>query len=294
MKTALVTGSQGFVGRHFVQHLAAEGWDVHGIDLFYPELNLPGQDALQYFATHQRQFDLVVHAAAAGPNRKAIDAKPMNFAYNLMLDAAMFDWAHRTTQPRVVYLSSCAVYSDDLTRGTYGQHPFVESRWGIHPFDRYGMTKRTGEQMAQALNEAGGTRVTVVRPFSGYGSDQSTDFPFGAFIERARNREDPFKIWGSGNQVRDWIHIDDIVRGTMTLVDAGVTTPTNLCTGLGTSMIALARMVCLAADYDPIYACDATEPNGVMYRVGDTEKLHDYYTPKVTLFSAIRRALEGK
>jgi nucleoside-diphosphate-sugar epimerase len=138
----------------------------------------------------------------------------------------------------------------------------------------------------------------VVRPFSGYGSDQSLDFPFAAFINRALNREDPFKIWGSGTQTRDWIHIDDIVAGIMSLADAKATQPVNLCTGIATTFRELAALIFTkvewAGGYDPKLNCDSSEPAGADYRVGDPMLFHEFYTPKITLAEGVQRALRGK
>jgi nucleoside-diphosphate-sugar epimerase len=270
-----------------------------------------GYDAHRYFRDIVTQFDLVVHAAAFAPNRKVIDTTPTAMPYNVGLDSAMFNWAVETAQPRVVYLSSCAVYPAVL-QSQFMTKRFVEDFVGYDkfhlseafpfgidptPVDRYGWTKLIGEHMARATNEYGGTRVTVVRPFSGYGTDQSTAFPFRAFIERAKHREDPFRIWGDGNQVRDWIHIDDIVKAVMELVDAKVTAPVNLCTGTGTSMRQLVQKIIMKIpdpEYAPLIRTDSMESPGVSYRVGDPTFLHNFYVPTITLDEGIHRALKGE
>lgn len=305
MKTALVTGSYGFVGRHMCKHLDDLGWDVYTLDPADPQFHhgavvlSHGGDFSQFVNYSSKVFDLVVHAAAAAPHRRAIDEQKANFPYNVMLDAAMFNWAITTKQKHVVYLSSSAVYSDELHHPTLGgsvadgmQFPFTEDMGFLHePFDVYGQTKRIGERMAQQALWAG-VPVTIVRPFSGYGEDQSEDFPFRAFIERARRRENPFTIWGDAGQVRDWIHIDDIVRGIMALVEARVTAPVNLCTGIETSMHDLARMIVeKIPEYEPKALVDANAPMGVRYRVGDPTLLNAFYTPTVTIEEGIKRAL---
>ena len=81
-----------------------------------------------------------------------------------------------------------------------------------------------------------------LQAFSGYGEDQDDRFPFGAFRARARRRDDPFEIWGDGEQVRDWIHVDDFVGAILAAYEHGVDGPVNLCTGIGTSFNDLAAM----------------------------------------------------
>lgn len=297
---ALVTGSAGFVGRHVVAELQRRGWDVTGCD----PAGWDRRDALATFRRDENVYSLVVHAAASSPHRAAIDGEPMHFARNLQLDAAMFDWAVRTGQRHVLYLSSSAVYPVRLQSQEYGDRygpvqlgedlvnlspPRVPGYWS--PDTVYGWTKLTGEKLA-ASTRAAGVPVTVVRPFSGYGEDQSDDFPFRALVERARRREDPFTIWGDGTQVRDWIHIDDVVSGALAVVESGTVEPVNLCTGVGVPMVELARMACDRAGYSPRFNLRSDRPAGVAYRVGDPTRLREYYKPLVTLAEGIERALE--
>jgi nucleoside-diphosphate-sugar epimerase len=282
---ALITGSSGFVGRHMVAELLERGWDVNGADVAC------GYDAHEVFRMGRDVFDLVVHAAATAPHRAAIDGQPMNLALDLALDAAMFEWAVRTRQRRIVYLSSSAAYPRFLQdRPCLLGEDMARVGNAHEPFDSYGWAKMTGERMAQAARDAG-VAVHVVRPFSGYGEDQGEDWPFGAFIARARRREDPFIIWGDGNQVRDWIHIDDIVNATLAAVDEDVPGPVNLCTGRDTSFNELAALVCGQAGYEPTLKHILDAPQGVAYRVGDPTKLNSFYTPKVALEDGIARAL---
>lgn len=294
MKTALVTGSSGFVGRHMAAELLRRGWDVIGVDKLDAGGRPVDRDALRIFRTDSgRRYDLVVHCAARAPHRAAIDGEPMNLAYNLQLDSAMFDWAVRTGQKRVLYLSSSAVYPVLLQDGDppVRLHEVnTDMAHGIMPDAAYGWTKLTGEKTAAAA-AAVGLAVHVVRPFSGYGEDQSTDFPFGAFLARALRQADPFTIWGMGDQVRDWIHVDDVVAGALAVVDADVREPVNLCTGRGTSMTELAGMIVSEVGYQPWidYACNA--PRGVAYRVGDPSRFHDIYVPTVSLEEGVARAV---
>jgi nucleoside-diphosphate-sugar epimerase len=252
--------------------LMRRGWSVRTWDLE------KGLDAMDLFSGSSRlynataKFDLVVHAAARSPHRAAIDSDSSSHIYNQLLDAAMFDWAVRTKQGRVLYLSSCAVL-DAIP-------------------DDYGNVKLTGERLARQARDAG-LPVTVVRPFSGYGEDQGTNWPFGAFLARAKAREDPFSVWGLGTQIRDWIHIDDIVSGALAVAGAWTTYPVSLCTGRGTSMKDLILMMCAEVGYTPALACQLDQSTGPSVRLGDPFMMNKFYKPIVTLEDGVRRALEG-
>lgn len=292
----VVTGSLGFLGRHFREALKARGAYVLEVDTAAPVHH----DALDFFREDPHQWDLVIHCAAVTPHRAAIDGKVLTVgAGNLALDAAMFGWAARTRPGRVVYFSSSAAYPVDL------QNDFARPR-DLHEddirLDRlnvgtpdaiYGWVKLTGERLAAAYRQQGGA-VTVVRPFSGYGEDQSNDFPFGAFVGRAHRREDPFVIWGSGSQVRDWIHVDDVVSATLAAVEQGVDGPLNLCTGTGTSLAELARMCVDQAGYRPVFETRPEAPSGVAYRVGDPTALREVYVPEISLEEGVKRALDAR
>ncbi|GAB1642535.1 NAD-dependent epimerase/dehydratase family protein [Krasilnikovia sp. MM14-A1259] len=298
---ALVTGSAGLVGRHVSAELERRGWVVDRCDI------LSGWDALDVFRQGGndciQHYGLVVHAAASSPHRAAIDGEPQHFARNLQLDSAMFDWAVRTGQGRVLYLSSSAAYPVDLQSGQPqrrlneycdldldGWVPVDDGWYQMTPDANYGWTKFIGERLAEQARAAG-LPVTVVRPFSGYGEDQAEDFPFRALVERARRREDPFVIWGDGNQVRDWIHIDDVVAGMLAVAESGTEEPVNLCTGVGWSMAELAHIACDLVGHKPRFEYLADKPAGVAYRVGDPARFHEHYKPTVTLAEGIARSL---
>lgn len=296
---ALVTGSAGFVGRHMAAELSRRKWDVVPCDI------LDGRDALDLFrADDTPRFDLVVHAAAREPHRVAIDSKLGTFVYNVGLDSAMLDWALRTGQHRVLYLSSSAAYPVELqgglavdrSHGTWviGQplgEDDIDLSDAAEPDAAYGWAKLTGERMAKAA-AAEGLAVHVVRPFSGYGEGQAEEFPFGAFVARARRRENPFGVWGDGTQVRDWIHITDVVNGALAVVDADERRPVNLCTGEGASIADLAILVCEAEGYRPPFDYRLDAPRGVVHRVGNPGRLREYYIPHVTLTEGVKRALQ--
>lgn len=305
--SALITGGAGFLGRHFADVLDGRDWSVTTVDV-KPERRAWDptgmrqhiiDDCREFFRYSSSQYDLVIHCAATNPHRRAIDAEYMNLVNDVNIDSAMFKWAVQTQQRHVLYISSSAVYPVQLQSTTGKWLRERDQAFGTRvigaPDANYGMTKLIGERMARMANRSG-VNVTVVRPFSGYGSDQSVNFPFAAFIQRALTHADPFTVWGDADQVRDWIHVNDIVEGALTLVERSIFTPINLCTGSGTSMRDLVRMICslLPEPYEPTIVTDTDKPMGVKYRVGSPFALTNYYSPRVSLETGIKMAIASR
>jgi len=282
----LITGDAGFVGRAFHRALAKQRHDITGIDL------VNGKEVRHFFATDDTQFDIVIHLAAIVGGRMTIEGNPLSVASDLAIDADMFQWALRTRPKHIVYFSSSAAYPIFLQKLPY-QQKLREIDINLEhirtPDFTYGWAKLSGEMLA-SYARAEGLKVTVLRPFSGYGSDQALDYPFPSFIERAKRKADPFEVWGRGTQVRDFVHIDDVVGATFAAVINDVKTM-NICTGRPTSFIELAEMVMLQANYLAPIKNNLDAPIGVEYRVGDTTQMFQVYEPKISLEEGIALAL---
>lgn len=299
MKKALITGHKGFVGRHFVKKLEYEGWDITGVDIVAEN----PIDARDFFRNDDTHYDLVVHLAAVVGGRATIEGAPLSVAVDLAIDSEAFQWAIRTKPKHFVYYSSSAAYPISLQTQVgriggitipYNDYKLKEEDIDIDKIENpdltYGWSKLTGEMLAYHAQKAG-VRVHVFRPFSGYGSDQALDYPFPSFIQRAKRKDDPFEIWGDGEQTRDWVHIDDVVDATMAAVTEDVQGPINICTGVPTSFNKLAMMVSGQVGYTPELHHRLEAPVGVHYRVGDPTKLNEFYIPKISLEEGIARAL---
>jgi nucleoside-diphosphate-sugar epimerase len=282
----LITGDAGFVGRAFHRALDDKGHDITGIDI------ANGIDCRDFFKKDDTKYDVVIHLAAIVGGRATIEGNPLAVASDLAIDSDMFQWAVRTKPKHLVYYSSSAAYPIYLQKAAYKQllrEPDINLDHIRNPDYSYGWAKLTGETLAQYAR-AEGIKVSVLRPFSGYGSDQALDYPFPSLIARGKAKLDPFEIWGTGEQVRDFIHIDDVVAATFEAITNNVKT-LNLCTGRPTSFIQLAEMIMLAQGYLAPIKKHLGKPSGVEYRVGDPTKMLHIYEPKITLEEGIARAL---
>jgi nucleoside-diphosphate-sugar epimerase len=292
----LITGSEGFVGRYFVE--ALKGHDITRVDIKGLGLVRGSYwgDCRGFFKESETKYDLVIHLAAIVGGRATIEGQPLSVAVDLSIDAEFFQWCLRTRPGRVVYFSSSAAYPIEAQYRDSGVK-LTESMINLDnirsPDLTYGWAKLTGEYQARFLEEAG-IRTHVFRPFSGYGTDQALDYPFPSFIKRGLEKQDPFQIWGDGCQVRDFIHMSDVVAAVMAAIDNDVAGPVNLGLGRPTSFNDLAQMVAAKAHYKPEIQHLPAAPTGVMYRVCDPRKMLSFYTPKVSLEEGIARAFAHK
>ena len=290
MKTALITGAAGFVGRHIGAALGQAGWIVDGIDI-RPARGVIQMDALDFFRFHAGRYDLLVHCAATIGGRATIDGSPLAVATNLALDSWAFMWARKRAK-RMVYFSRSAAYPVALQH-EWATEPLHE--WDIDPWNArepdttYGLAKVVGERLAEE-RRAEGQHVAVFRPFSGCGEDQDLDYPVPAICDRVRRREDPLTIWS--DTVRDFIHIDDVVGAVLAALDQDVTGPVNLCTGVPTSFSQLAARAAEIAGYRPEIKVLSDQPAGVARRVGDPTLMRSFYTPRVGLDEILRRCID--
>ncbi len=284
----LITGHKGFVGKYFMRKYAEH--DIVGVDL------KDGNDCRDFFKQNSNTyFDLVIHLAAIVGGRLTIEGNPLAVADDLSIDSELMQWCLKTKPGRLVYFSSSAAYPVKLQK-LEDQYKLKESDINLAdcstPDMTYGWAKLTGEFCLQYL-ESDGIKVNIFRPFSGYGTDQDLDYPFPSYIKRGKEKMNPFEIWGDGNQVRDFIHMQDIVDAVDEAIKQDIKGAVNLGSGIATSFNELQKMICSQMNYSPEVKHILNAPVGVMYRCSDPSKMLSFYKPKITLEEGISRALKN-
>ena len=274
---ALVTGGAGFVGRHLCKALLDRGWDVVCVDpvvqrtgglspanwpLYdprgYARFTYVDQDCRDYFHLNEA-FDYAFHLAAMVGGRLMIECDPLAVAEDLAIDADFFRYALRVKPKKVVFFSSSAAYPISLQRRENYillREDMIDFRENIGmPDMSYGWAKLTREYLARLAHQHYGLDVICYRPFSGYGEDQDLTYPFPSICRRAlQSRGAPeITVWGTGDQMRDFIHIDDAVSFVLASVDSICNGDAlNLSSGELTSFKRLASLATNAAGFDPV------------------------------------------
>lgn len=300
MRKILITGGAGFVGRHFTREFLERDDEVHCVDIVAPlsgaidpndgwplfeprdhqNFRFFREDCRSFFKrTLDGEYDYALHLAAMVGGRLMIEHNPLVVADDLSIDAEYWQWAKCTKPRKTVCFSSSAAYPVKYQRA----HHHLLLKEDMIRFDddigmpdmSYGWAKLTCEYLARLAYQRHGVNSVCYRPFSGYGEDQDDTYPFPSICKRsiAQRNAATLRVWGSGMQKRDFIHIDDCVRGvltTMDKIDDG--DAINLSTGTYTSFIEFAQLAAELLGYRPEVTGLPDQPAGVYARAGDTEK----------------------
>jgi len=242
------------------------------------------------------RFSDVFHFAAIVGGRMKIEGDPMMVALDLSIDAEFFYWITQHKPERVLYPSSSAAYPVSLQTTT---DAIALSEGDINfkknlgtPDMTYGWSKLTGEFLAQIAARHYNVPVVCIRPFSGYGEDQELSYPVPAIAARAAKKEDPFEVWGSGKQGRDFVHIDDVLDFIFVLLDnVKDGSAYNIGSGQLTSFLELIDLFADIAEYKPKVKPLLDKPVGVHSRYANMKLVHDKFgwKPKISLREGMTR-----
>ena len=214
---ALVTGSSGNMGPVFCDALEARGYEVTGIDLSKQHIE-------RFFMDDRTRWDLVVHCAQAlssDPKEKRWDSWA---ARNATMDAALWSWASRTVQNKIIYPSSADVYGESCL--------WARETDPVNPTGVIGKIKAHGEMLGR-LTAAGDAQYLFPRyfdVFSKQGLSKALDCKDVIKELRWANR---YSYPSSGEELRDFIYVKDAVEITLKILEAGRSGPINICSGVG-------------------------------------------------------------
>jgi UDP-glucose 4-epimerase len=271
---ALVTGGAGFIGSHLTRALLARGQRVTVLDNLSVGRSdvVPGGARFVHgdirdeaaVADALSDVDCVFHLAAQVTIRGSFDRFYEDLDTNVMGTARLLRTVTPGAVKHFVLASSMAVYADAPSPA-----PIPESH-PTQPLSPYGIGKLAAEGVARQVLAGRDIPFTAVRYFNTFGPGQTYTPYVGVitiFVTRLLRGEAPV-IFGDGEQQRDFVHVEDIVAGTIAAVGAAPGTY-NLGTGRGTSLNALARQLTdtLAPGRPCVYA---PAPDGELrYSVAD-------------------------
>lgn len=220
MRTLVVTGANGFLGRHVSHAASAAGYRVVGIGhgdwteetwrrwglSAWHELDVTVASLLAHIASP----DVVVHCAGSSSVGFSLENPAQDFDRTVVTTLEVLEYLRtRAPEAALVYPSSAAVYGRATTWPIHEDAP-------IAPISPYGVHKSVAEQLCRSYARTFGTRVAVVRIFSAYGVELRKQLLWDA-CRKARAGAPRFA--GSGRETRDWIHAQDVARLLLVAAD---------------------------------------------------------------------------
>jgi len=244
-------------------------------------------------------FKDVFHFAAIVGGRAKIDGDPMLVALDLSIDAEFFLWVCRQKPERVLYPSSSAAYPVDLQTESDAialSESDIDFKNMGQPDMTYGWSKLTGEYLAHIAAKYYDVSVTCIRPFSGYGEDQDLSYPIPAIARRAALKENPFEVWGTGKQGRDFVHIQDVMDCTLYAMDnISDGKAINIGSGKLTTFLEIIEIFTSFAGYNPDIKKLLDKPVGVHSRYADMSYVNNDlgWKPKLSIEEGMRRVYDA-
>ena len=234
LRTALVTGSAGFIGYHLCVRLLAAGWRVIGVDAltdYYDvtlkqdrhELLLRSPDFQAVTARietpgllaglfEDHRPDAVIHLAAQAGVRYSIDAPESYVEANLIGTFRLLEAARATPPAHMLLASTSSVYGANTVM------PYAETDKADTQMSFYAATKKANEAMAHSYAHLYQLPTTMFRFFTVYGPWGRPDMALFKFT-RAILAGDPIEVYNHGRMQRDFTYVDDLVTGIVKLID---------------------------------------------------------------------------
>jgi UDP-glucose 4-epimerase len=250
---ALVTGGAGFIGSHIVDELVARGIETYVIDNLSTGTldNLAhhrGSSLLHFMAGDAREteslmqdtgIDIVFHEAAIASVPKSVSHPMLVHDVNVNMTLQLLNYCVKAGVKRFIFASSAAVYGILESKATEDM--------ACRPNSPYGAGKLAVEDYLHAYRRTYGLETVMLRYFNVYGRRQRYSDYSGVitvFINKLLEGERP-TIFGDGMQVRDFVHVEDIVQANMLAMESAnaVGEMFNVASGKATSILELVKIV---------------------------------------------------
>ena len=257
MSRCLVTGGAGFIGSHIVDALVAAGHETTVFD----NLSTGRRDQVngaarfvggsvcdlaaleQCFATGR--FEVVYHLAAQTDVMTSVDDPYSDAEHNILGGIRVLECCRRNEVRKIIYSSSSAVFGEPDYLPMDEVHP-------VRPICPYAASKHTFEHYLEIARIIHGLDYTVLRYANAYGPRQDPHHEGGVvaiFAHKLLNGIRP-TIYGDGQQTRDFVHVDDLVRANLGCLDRAGGESLNLGTGIEVTVTALYEQLAAMASVD--------------------------------------------
>ncbi len=304
-KKVLVAGGAGFVGTNLIQKLLELGAKVRAVDI--KELQIK-DERIEYFQADLTQkqncqkavegIDYVFMMAANTSGAAVMEKTPLvHVTPNIIMNSLMLEAAYEAGVKKFLFPSSNTVYPTS-------DRPVKESdmRYG-DLFSKYyfvAWMKQFSEVLCEMYTRVKNPMKTVVvRPANIYGPysgfDPETSHVIPALIRKVVERQNPLVVWGDGNEVKDFIYVDDLVEGDLLAMEKLESfDPLNIASGWPCSVKEVLEAILKADDYqDAKIVFDSSKPTMIPKRLIDPSKAEKLlgFKAKTPLSEGIKKTI---
>lgn len=220
-KKILITGAKGFLGSHVAKYFKSLGYETYGIGhggLSIDESKSIGLDywrkddiSIKSILEFNQIFDVIVHCGGSGSVSFSVEHPYEDFKKTVDGTLEVLEYIRvYNSNAHLIYPSSPAV------QGEHPDTPILEEYIG-KPASPYGYHKKIAEDLCQSYSEKFNLKVSIIRLFSVYGNGLKKQLLWDAYhkIKEAKN---DVSFWGTGDETRDFIHINDVLMLVDTLI----------------------------------------------------------------------------
>jgi GDP-L-fucose synthase len=290
-----VTGHRGLVGSALLRVLRAEGFE-NVLTATRSELDL--RDQCQVDAWFETECpDYVIHAAGTVGGILANSQRPADFLYdNLMMHATVLRAAWQTHVSKLLYLGSSCIYPRDCPQPIREEYLLTGPLEATN--DAYAIAKIAGVKACEAYRRQHGCQFISAMPTNLYGPGDNFDLTSSHVLPALMRRFHEAKlsgqrevvVWGSGSPRREFLHVDDLARGCLFLLEHYNEAQTiNIGYGEDVSIRELSELVRDIVHPDGEIVFDQTKPDGTPRKLLDISRISSLgWGPRVALAAGIR------
>ena len=289
----LIAGSTGLVGSATLRAFVAAGHDVTGLNRSVVDL-LDSKATENYVAKIKPQ--LIIDAAAKVGGIGANNSYPVDFlSDNLKIQENLLNAAHRANVEKFVFLGSSCIYPRNCAQ------PIKEEYLMTGPLEStnsaYAMAKITGIELVNSYRKQFGKKWISLMPTNIYGPGDNFDLNVShvlpalirRFIEATEYKSEKVTLWGTGNPLREFLHVDDLARAIVITTESyDSNLHLNVGTGEDLTIKELAERVAIATGFKGKIEWDPSKPDGTPRKVLDVSRIQSLgWAPTITLDEGI-------